>query len=221
MIMEKSFTTKPKTRRHGNFISGDRCRVFMEHCWEKGLRKRASYDTLEFEFIHCFETNDSRTIHKYIGRQGKVVNYHASNMVRINRTSGKVAQFNYRTTRRISRKQGLLETLGYISYCEKGYYHFNHELLPYYTEQISLEVSPQPPLQEVNSECSDVFIDDLRVCCGGGEAESREASVNDGVEGLELEKKEEEVIGSAHANPCLYPNMNRRGCEVYSGEVME
>lgn len=223
MTSERPFTTKPKTRRHGHFISGDRCRIFMEHCWEKGLRKKASYDTLEFEFIHCFETNDSRTIHKYIGRQGKVVSHQASNMVRVNRISGKVAQFNYRTTRRISRKRGLLETLGYISCCEKGYYHFNHKLLPYYTEQTTLEVSPQPPLQEVNGECVDVSIDDLRACCGeqaienGEEVENSEVRV---VKGLVREKKEE-VIECTHANPCLHPNMSRRGCDVQSIEVME
>jgi len=224
MSLERPFTTKPKTRRHGHFISGDRCRVFMEHCWEKGLRKKASYDTLEFEFIHCFETNDSRTVHKYIGRQGEVVSHQASNMVRVNRISGKVAQFNYRTTRRISRKRGLLATLGYISYCEKGYYHWNHELLPYFTEQTTLEVSPQPPLQEVNGECSDVSMDNLRVCCGGEVIENGEAIEDLAVrvgKSLVREKKEEEVIESAHANPCLYPNMKRKACVVYSKEVME
>jgi hypothetical protein len=195
----------------------------MEHCWKKGLRKKASYDTLEFEFIHCFETNDLRTVQKYIGRASKVVNYQASNMVRVNRISGKVAQFNYRTTRKISRKRGLLETLGFISYCEKGCYHFNHELLPYYTEQTTLEVSPQPPLQEVNGECVDVSIDNLRVCRGGEVIENGEA-----IEDLEVRvgnslvrEKKEEVIESAHANPCLYPNMKRKVSDMYSKEVMK
>ncbi len=219
MALLKPFTTEPKTRRHGNFISGDRCRVFMEHCWEKGLRKKASWETLEFEFVQCFETNDSRTVQKYVGRPSKFVNYQASNMVRINHISGKVAQFSYRTTRKVSRKRGLLEALGYITFCGDGCYRFNHEVLPYYTQQITLEVSPQSPLQEVNSECVDVAKDDSSARCDerverdtGPIAELPRTSVG--------EEKKEEVIECTHTNPYSNSNMGCRACSVYSGEVV-
>lgn len=219
MKKERSFTTKPEIRRHGSFISGDRCRAFMEHCWQKGLRKKVSRQTLEFEFTFCFETNDSRTVCKYIGRPGNVVSYQASNMVRVNRISGKVAHFNYRTTRKVSRKRGLLETLGYITYCDDGYYQLNHEMLPYCTQQITLEVSPKSTLQEVDSGSVSVSIDDLRVC-NDREVEKNTETIESMIESVDRRKKEE-VIESAHANPYLHPNMHREVCDVHSEEAVK
>jgi hypothetical protein len=123
----------------------------MQHLWEKGLRKKVSYQTLEWEFIQFFQSNDKRTIVKYLGRPRQVVRYSAVNVVRMERLSGKVAQFEYHNKRKLDRKRGLLEILGYVTDLKGGYFKLNHELLPYYTEQATLEVSPHTPLQEAKS----------------------------------------------------------------------
>jgi hypothetical protein len=212
--VNKSFTTKPKTRKRGHFISGDRCRAFMLHLWDVGLHKKARPKTLEYEFVQCFETNDSRIITKYIGRTKEVVRSRRD-MVRINRSSGDVANFNYQYSTHITQKTGLLEQLDYITFSkDDGYFKLNHERMPYYTEQSELNLPPQPPSEEVNeyANCEGSSIDDLRVCSvetrGRNEhhaGDDAEASC-DSVE----REKEEEVIGCAHTNPYLDPNMNRK-----------
>ena len=159
----KIFDTKPKTWRHGNFISGDRCRVFMRQLWEKGLRKRASFPTLEYEFQQCFETNDKRTVIKYLGRPQQTVRYSAVSVVRMDRSSGKIANFEYHNKRKVDAKKGLLEILGYMTDLKNGYFKLNHEKLPYYTQQVTLPPSHSLPPRSSN-ECSSGFKDNLCAC---------------------------------------------------------
>jgi hypothetical protein len=56
------------TRKHISpwSISGNRSRDFMETLFRKGL-KNCSYQTLLYEAQNFFETNDPRTIDRYIG----------------------------------------------------------------------------------------------------------------------------------------------------------
>ena len=186
----KNFTTKPKFRRflkRGAFISLNRAQEFMAHLWKVGLKK-CSYETLEWEFIQFFGSNDKRTIERYIGRPEKTETHIGLNkIVRMNRVSGKVAQFEYMNERRISAKKGLLEILGYISKDKEGKetrYIIHHELMPYYTVQTTLQKHEpqeceletanhqQEPyetqegvnLQKEFNESCEVSKEDLRVC---------------------------------------------------------
>jgi len=180
----------------------------MEYLWEKGRWKKASYPTLEWEFIQFFQTNDKRTIVKYLGRPRQIVRYSAGNVVRMNRQSGLLAQFDYHNTRKLDRKQGLLEILGHITDLKNGNFNLNHEKFSYHTEQAVLE-----PLSNSRSNREGIIeessIDNL--CASSIEAKGNiEASYDAGglldedrIEG----KKEEEVIEDTHANPYLYPNM--------------
>ncbi|MGB9756822.1 MAG: hypothetical protein ACPLVJ_03470, partial [Candidatus Bathyarchaeales archaeon] len=141
----KSFTTEPKFRRflkRGAFISFNRALMFMQHLWELKL-KNVSYEVLEFEFIQFFGSNDKRTVERYLGRPEKTeTNTGLSKVIRMNRQSGKIAQFEYMNERRIPAKKGLLETLGYISRVKIGKetrFIIHHEAMPYYTIQTRLE----------------------------------------------------------------------------------
>lgn len=118
----ETFSTKSKKLplRRGRFISGKRCRVFMRHLWDKNLRGKASYSTLVLEFQTFFETNDTRTIQKYLGRPEQTVRYSAISVVRMNRSSGKLANFEYHNKRQLDRKRGLLEILGYVTNLKNG-----------------------------------------------------------------------------------------------------
>jgi len=149
----------------------------MEHLWSIKLRK-CSYSTLEFEFINFFETNDKRTVERYLGRPEQTIYSKGSiSTVRINQTTGKIAQFQYSNVRRVPRIVGLLETLGYITLkpeekiIDEGSVRItkktknweavlHHERMSYYTEQATLEgleVPSQTLLQEPNDdECSRV-----------------------------------------------------------------
>ena len=141
----KIFTTAPKTRRHPKTsISGNRLRAWMMELWEKRLRS-CSYETLRWEFIRHFETNDKRVIEKYIGRPEQIVRSSGSTLVRLNRNSGSVAQFDYHNKRRLEARRGLGQLLGYMSMDENGKVTLHHERLPYYTEQTTL-LDPHPPL---------------------------------------------------------------------------
>ena len=173
LVISKAFTTEPKFRRflkRGAFISQNRAVMFMEHLWELKL-KDASYETLEFEFIRFFGTNDKRTVERYIGRPEKVdVSTGQSKIVRLNRQSGKIAQFDYLNERRLPAKKGLLEILGHITrykVSNETRFRINHEVMPYYTVQTTLtEHEPQETaysLQELK-ESSEVSKEDLRVC---------------------------------------------------------
>lgn len=205
-LQNLTFTTEPKTRRHltrGAFISGNRAAEFMQHLWEVGLKKLCRYEVLEFEFIQFFGTNDKRTIERYIGRPEQTIRSKGSSTVRINRTSGKVALFDYSNNRKICRKQGLLENLGYITLkqeersIEQGTYRLtqktglwiavlHHERMSYYTEQTTLETANLVP--EVKEE-SDSSIDEM---CVSGLLEEKD---NQGfLQGKECEKTVLEVV---------------------------
>jgi len=170
----KTFTTEPKFRRflkRGAFISLNRALEFMKHLWDLRL-KDVSYDTLEFEFINYFGSNDKRTVERYLGRVERIdVSTGLSKVVRMNRQSGKIAQFEYLNERRLPAKKGLLEILGYITRYKEGKetrFRINHEAMPYYTVQTTLkEHEPQEAannLQELERESSEASKEDLRVC---------------------------------------------------------
>ena len=134
----KNFTTQPKTRKHISAwsISGNRLRDFMETLFRKGLRN-CSYDTLRYEAIQHFETNDPRTIDRYIGRPSSTKYYPGATVVRQNIQEGKVAKFRYTNDRKIEAKKGLIEILGYASQ-ENGRIVLHHERMSYYDKQASI-----------------------------------------------------------------------------------
>jgi len=221
----KSFTTEPKFRRflkRGAFISLNRALEFMKHLWDLKL-KNVSYETLEFEFIQFFGSNDKRTVERYLGRPERIQrDMGLSKVVRMNRENGKIAKFEYMNERRIPAKKGLLEILGYITRIKEGKetrFRINHEAMPYYTVQTTLQEQEE---RQVSKE-------DLRVCSlyeethsqinyePDAEALEEEVSVGEtsvsprterpqrndkGGENREggTEKKEEEVIDSTHTN---------------------
>jgi len=227
----KTFTTAPKTWRHGHFISGDRCRVLMQHLWEKGLRVNCSYTTLKYEFIMCFGTNDPRTVEKYIGRPKQILRKSGISMVRMNRATGTTSQYSYSHKRHITRKEGLMQALGYLTWDSTAYekskgqhkivgtvnrYRLNHELLPYFTEQAVLESPPHTPLKEStssewSSEGVDLSIDNLRVRNVVLNEEAKESSVEK--RNTYREREERESIDNTHANPCVKHDMSRRVCD--------
>ncbi|MEJ5326973.1 MAG: hypothetical protein WHU54_01805 [Candidatus Bathyarchaeia archaeon] len=210
----KNFTTKPKFLRflkRGAFISLNRASEFMTHLWEVGLKK-CSYETLEWEFIQFFGSNDKRTIERYIGRPEKTERHMGlSKIVRMNRVSGKVAQFEYMNERRLSAKKGLLEILGYISKDKEGketHYIIHHELMPYYTEQTVLQetyelqetANPQQEpyetqegvnLQQEFNESCEVSKEVLRVC---SLYEEENKKIQQFLQGKEREKTVSEVV---------------------------
>lgn len=157
------FTTEPKTRRHvKKAASGKKAKAFMFSLFKKGLRE-LSYDTLKFEFINFFETNDPRVIEKYIGRPEETVFSSGSSLVRVNRTSGKIAEFQYMNRRRLATKKGLMEVLGYLTMNKKtGRVTLHHERFSYSTWQSTLleSMNPKPRnpftriFDEVVGECS-------------------------------------------------------------------
>jgi hypothetical protein len=229
-LQNLTFTTQPKTRRHltrGAFISGTRAAEFMKHLWEVKLRKSCSYDTLKWEYVNYFGTNDSRTVERYIGRPEQIIMSRGASTVRINRTSGKVALFDYSNNRKTCRKQGLLENLGYLTIkqeeknIQEGMFKLkqktgnwivvlHHERMSYYTEQTVFE--PANSLQE-SEECSELSKDEMCVSSllalpfsqGEGSEGNRFEKVPLDVEATERTldreiKKEEEVIESTHTN---------------------
>jgi hypothetical protein len=136
----RAFTTEPKTgRRRPNksSISLERAKLFMEHLWSKGL-KECSYETLEFEFIQCFGTNEQRVIEKYIGRPARTIHYGSTTVYRVNKVNGKVAVFEYQNVRKVQSKKGLLEVWGFVSKNGERYV-LHHELFPYCSRQVSIE----------------------------------------------------------------------------------
>jgi hypothetical protein len=139
-VESKSFTTEPKSgRRKPNktSVSLERAKLFMEHLYSKGLRE-CSYETLEFEFIQCFGTNEPHVLTKYLGKPARTLHHGGSSVVRVNKVNGKVAHFEYQNVKSVQAKRGLLEVLGFVS--KKGErYMLHHELLPYYTKQASID----------------------------------------------------------------------------------
>jgi hypothetical protein len=158
---QKTFSTKPKTRRHKrNSISGNKARDFMQHLWREGFRESCHYRALKNMFIKYFEMNDPRTVEKYIGRPRSIVRYSGSSIVRQNRNTGKIAHFMFFNQRTVEAKPGLMELLGYISLDKKtAKVTFHHEFMSYYTKQATLDQvdiiegvgsPPKPPLQEID-----------------------------------------------------------------------
>jgi hypothetical protein len=203
-----SFTTSPKTRKRGYFSSGCIAKDFMRHLWNKNLRVKASYDTLKFEFLQFSGGCDDRTLVKYLGKPSQVIRYSAVDVVRMERQSGRLAQFEYHTKRKTMPRKGLLERLEYISDLKNGSFKLNHEVFGYFTEQTPLsptgdneqEVSPLTPLQETNDkECSEAFIDGVCVCSIEAERGYRETT-SDVVKRETREKEEEETIECTHTH---------------------
>jgi hypothetical protein len=179
-LQNLTFTTAPKTRRRltrGAFISGTRAAEFMQHLWDTGLKKSCSYETLKWEYVNYFGTNDARTVERYIGRPEQTIRSRGSSCVRTNRMSGKVAFFDYSNSRKMCRKPGLLESLGYITLkpeeriAEPGSYKLtqktgnwiavlHHVRMSYYTEQTVFE--PVNSLQE-SEEGSEFSKDEMCV----------------------------------------------------------
>ena len=174
------FTTESKIHiKRGCWQSIQNIQAFMLHLFQIKLFK-CGWATLEYEFINFFCSNDSRTVTRYIGRPRETIRSSGSSMVRINRASGRVAPFEYMNTRRISRKMGLMERLGYITLkpeelnveqgaiklsrkTENWIVIIHHERMSYFTKQVPLEVAN--PLQEMkesnNSSNVTVFVSTL------------------------------------------------------------
>jgi hypothetical protein len=136
----RSFTTEPKRgKRKPNktSVSLERAKLFMEHLWSKGL-KECSYETLEFEFIQCFGTNEPHVLVKYLGKPARTVHHGGSSVVRVNRVNGKVAHFEYQNVKRVQPKRGLLEVLGFV-FKNGERYVLRHELFSYSGRQASID----------------------------------------------------------------------------------
>ena len=159
----------------------------MHHLWEKGFHTNVSYATLCDEFVLLYEPDD-RTIIKYCGLPPHIVRANRRHMSRMNSRNGTTAQFTYNYTRRVSKKNGLLEKLGFITWNKQLYeetkfkrnetqyrYRLNHEMMPYYTEQVELDVLPQAPssTESLREESVIQSIPSLCVC--------NASEVNDGV----------------------------------------
>jgi len=198
-IVEFSFTTKPKTRRHiRGFISGARAKAFMYELFKKGLRK-CSYETLKYEFVNFFQTCDDRTIRKYIGRPEQTVSSGGSTKIfRVNRMSGKTAQFEYFNTRKIPAEKGLLDVLGWILKLKDGTILINHECMPYFTKQVTLNEASPPasPHSRIYDESLESSKDNLRARPLYDSPVYKEINKDIEVE----KKKKEEVIGGTHTN---------------------
>jgi len=136
----RPFTTEPKRgKRKPNktSVSLERAKLFMEHLWSKGLRE-CSYETLEFEFIQCFGTNEPHVLEKYLGKPARTVHHGGSSIVRVNKVNGNVAHFEYQNVKKLQAKRGLLEVLGFV-YKNGERYVLRHELFPYFGRQASID----------------------------------------------------------------------------------
>jgi len=194
----------------------------MFQLFRKNLKK-CSYDTLVFEFVSFFGSNESRAVERYLGRPQRIErDAGKTKVIRMNRTSGRIAQFDYYNERRLPAKKGLLDILGWILKLRDGTVLINHEVMSYYTRQVKLE--PAISLQE--DESSEASKDKMCV----SSLLDREDSSSDDVErskenhaelhprqgvehgclstnietkeSIEREIKEEEVIDSTHT--CKY-----------------
>lgn len=104
--------------------------------YRKHLSK-CSYQILKEEAEQHFETTDPRVIEGYIGRPDQIERHPGQNIVRLNRQSGQVAQFDYMNERHIKKKDGLAQRIGLIT-VEGNRYILHHELMSYYTSQSEL-----------------------------------------------------------------------------------
>jgi len=177
----RPFTTEPKRgRRKPNktSVSLERAKLFMEHLWSKGL-KECSYETLEFEFIQCFGTNEQRVIEKYIGRPARTIHYGSTSVYRVNKVNGKVAVFEYQNVRKVQSKRGLLEAWGFVSKNGERYV-LHHELFRYGWEQKSIDNLCVSPIEAGESEGHTLVVE--------GEREKEEEEVIDYTHKRSLEK---------------------------------
>lgn len=205
VALEKTFTNEAKTRRRKrNSISGNRLRDWMEQLYRKKLKK-CRYEILKFEFINYFETNDNRVIEKYIGRPKGVLRYSGSNVVRLNRQSGKIAKFDYMNERRLDMKDGLAQILGYIT-IENDRYVLHHEKFSYAWNQTELSETEYP-----SQETRDCGVDSIRdLCvsrigvgeCSSGEVEEKQSGSKD--------TREEEESYRAHTQICDTSGLTRQ-----------
>ena len=225
----KAFTTEPKTRRHTKTlsISIERCYTFMEHLWELNL-KDCSYQTLEFEFIQCFGTNEPRTIKRYLGIPEQVVKSQGSTkMIRMNRQSGKVAVFEYYNEKRIPAKKGLMEILGLITRYKQGNetrFKINHETMPYYTHQTTLNEHHQAENNQESKESQEALEtikEDLRVCSLYTPTHSLKEP--EGVRGKGLGENPMfcEANRGESVSPMGFSPTNKEGGEIEGGENTE
>lgn len=222
----RSFSTSPAIRRHvSKFPSYYRLTAFMQQLWEKGLKKSCSYGTLVFEWTQFTGTNDRRTVERYLGKPKHAVRSHGrSTVTRLNRTSGKVAQFEYMNTRYVPEKKGLAQKFGFITFMKVKPNHYpnedgrlcflHHEALPYFTEQVTLS-----SIQEAEGVVASK--DDLRVC----PLYAQDGFVSHGCEETEgkvepidsIERKnEEEAIDCTHTflQCCDYASEHTRCASV-------
>lgn len=205
-LIERSFTTSPKTWRRKNrvSISGRRAREFMRYLWSQQITE-CMYRALEIQFVVFFETNEQRVIWKYLGRPNQTVRYPGSSIVRLNRNSGKVAHFQYSNRREKPARKGLMEVLGFISLDKNtAKVRVHHQVMPYYTVQTTIEnprdrIPPITPPSRINEgsiqhlDSGESFIKDLCVYPTGHVDRVPEGSCG------EVEKeKEEEVIDYTH-----------------------
>jgi len=203
----KPFTTEPKKRKHlKQSISGQRAKHFMEQLWRKGLKK-CSYETLKFEFILCFETNDPRVIQKYIGRPNGTKRYSGSSVVRQNRNSGDLAFFMYSNKREIEAQIGLMEILGYIVVDKKtGLCILHHEHFHYFRKQETLNDPLKNAFFKLRDKGDNVKVSKQDLCVRSIGVSKRLHVLDDG--GEEGEKRERErVIDYTHTNPAN-PRLN-------------
>jgi hypothetical protein len=191
----------------------------MHHLWRLKL-SQCSYETLQFEFVNFFGTNDPRTVNRYIGAPPRNVEW-KGDCLRQNMMRGSVAKFHYSNNRQTSRKLGLMEILGYITLkpeildITQGTVHvkkstgkwlavIHHARMLYHTKQMVLENSPFT--QEGNEEES---LSKPIMCVSSLSCQDRAFSQGEGSEGNRFEKvpldvettaREEEVISSTHTH---------------------
>ena len=185
-IIERPFTTEPKTRRHAAFTSGYRLADYMFHLWSKQL-KDCCYEVLKLEWIQWSGSNEPRTILRYLGRPEEIIRSKGSaNILRQNINSGKIASFNYFNTRRVPAINGLIEILGYATRYKKGKetrFKLHYESFSWATIQENL------PKYSTESEGVEGSIDNVCVCsvCG---VEGKVSEVS--IEAEEIGKNERE-----------------------------
>jgi len=193
----KLFTTEPKNRRHTcKSISGNRLRDFLESCYRKRLF-RCRYAVLVFEFITHFQTNDPRIYERYLGRPESIKRYSGSNIVRLNRQSGKIAKFDYMNERTIEAKLGLAQFLGWITF-EKEICILHHEKLGYSQKQTTLATAYQSLENEENKSVSNA-----ELCVSGLYRESVVLSTNS--KEAKKSTREEEESHRNHTHKSVQP----------------
>ncbi|MCJ7481794.1 MAG: hypothetical protein MUO31_02390 [Thermodesulfovibrionales bacterium] len=118
---------------------------------------KASYETLKFEWVDCWGSNEPRFVVRYLGRPA-TINRSSWTSRRASSNTGNVAQFLHADDRPVTAKTGLMQIRGYITFDKQTkMFNIHHELMPYYTEQTCLKLAnPQP---EVNEESQSSILD--------------------------------------------------------------